>query len=1122
MRRARAAIPPDQHVRDGAIQDLDTSIFLKAGAGTGKTSVLIGRLLEVVRQGRAELREVVAITFTEKAAGELRGRVRRELHAALTGADAREADRLRQAMEQVDAAHIETIHAFASSLLRERPLEAGLDPNFTVLDAVSEQLAFDQDWQDWLWLEEEGSARPRIERCLRLGLRLEQLRNLTHAVAGFRDLDPREPAAPVPAAPAVCKESRQTARRLLDLAEGVSAAVKAQAERLPAQLERMAGLPEPALEAALASLVLPSPRLGRGKGEARIRYAEALAEFAERHAAYADGVRAQALAEFIEVAYAFVLDAAARRRRRGTLDFQDLLIGARDLLVKQPHVRRYFRQRFKYLFVDEFQDTDPLQAEIVMLLAARNDPTDWRQVELSPGRLFIVGDPTQSIYRFRRADIDVYEEVEKIYRTAAERDRHSARVDVVEVNFRSRPALVGWYNHVFDTLIRRPHDFPQAQADYQRLTPFRLEQGPAVIHLLPNAGVSWRRIGDARREEAAALVRFVETVVRTDELPVLVRDPDAAEGSRRVRYRDICFLIRNRTDLEIYTGALEAAGIPYHLDSGRGFFLQQEVRDAAAILTALDDPSDEVAVVAALKSAPFAASDQELLEFATFADGNGRRGRFRLTSDALPEGYQGALREPLALLRRLAEDKADLPLPSYVDRVLRETHLLEIQLARGSAQRAANLQVIVQRAADFAANEVDSLRPFVRWLSTQTRTDLAEAEAPVTEVDEDVVRILTIHQSKGLEFPLVVLAKMASAEAPDRSIAVVNWAEERIDFQIGPRERRFATPGYAAAKERQRVYEQSEERRLLYVAATRARDWLVLPVFFTDRARGYHAAFEEALPGWTNPDYEVTAPGALTYRVEQLVPARRVVTEPVVPDMVALEKAWRAAHAEARERGRARERYVAPSRLGGDVVKEARETEPADRSAELTDRSLAAEDGRALAGGESGDSVLLATAGSDGRVRGVALHDALFLADFDDWELSEWRARKLCKEQGLDDVVEEVVGDLRTTFHSALLERVRAAERVERELPLVTVEPTLVSEGYVDLAFRELAGWVLVDYKSDLAPSVETIAGYERQVRAYVRMFRQTGEPVAEACLLFTASGETHPVPLEDLSDAGA
>ena len=204
------------------------------------------------------------------------------------------------------------------------------------------------------------------------------------------------------------------------------------------------------------------------------------------------------------------------------------------------------------------------------------------------------------------------------------------------------------------------------------------------------------------------------------------------------------------------------------------------------------------------------------------------------------------------------------------------------------------------------------------------------------------------------------------------------------------------------------------------------------------------------------------------------------------------------------------------------MVKEARETEPADRSAELTDRSLAAEDGRALASGESGDSVLLATAGSDGRVRGVALHDALFLADFDNWELSEWRARKLCKEQGLDDVVEEVIGDLRTTFHSALLERVRAAERVERELPLVTVEPTLVSEGYVDLAFREPAGWVLVDYKSDLAPSVETIAGYEQQVRAYVRMFRQTGEPVAEACLLFTASGETHPVPLEDRSDAGA
>ncbi|MEE9277368.1 MAG: UvrD-helicase domain-containing protein [Dehalococcoidia bacterium] len=1109
--------PPDQRVRDGAIRDLDTSIFLQAGAGTGKTSVLVGRLIEVVRTGRAELRETVAITFTEKAAGELRDRVRRELYHALQSADAAEAARLRRAIAQVDSAHIETIHAFASSLLRERPLDAGLDPNFTVLDAVSEQLAFDQDWQDWLWSEEEGSARPRIERCLRLGLRLDQLRGLAHTIAEFRDLAPRQQAQPVPPPQGEYEAALAAARSLRELAPAVSPAVDAQAQRLLEQLERLHDLPPPALEAELVNLDLPSARLRQGKGEARIRYKEALQQLADRHAAYAERVRSQALADFIEVTYEFVLSAAQGRRRSGTLNFQDLLIEARDLLLRESRVRHYFRDRFKFLFIDEFQDTDPLQAEIVMLLAARNDPRDWRDVELVPGRLFIVGDPKQSIYRFRRADIDIYADAEAIFRAAAEREPDSARVAVLEANFRSRPELVQWHNHVFSALIQRPASFPNAQPDYQRLTPFREEQGPAVIDLLPNTGVSWRRIGDARTDEATAIARFIETVVHSTELPVEVREKPAGEqpvgeketGTQRPRYRDVCLLVRNRTNLEIYTGALDAAGIPYHLDSGRGFFLQQEIRDAAAILTALDDPSDEVAVVAALKSAPFAASDLELLEFVQAG------GRFRLEPQSIPEQYDGALRGPLQQLLTLEERKATLPLPAFVDHVLRETHLMEIQLARGGAQRAANLQIIVQRAADFVANEVDSLRPFVRWLGTQTRTDLAEAESPVTEVEEDVVRILTIHQAKGLEFPIVVLAKMAAADAPDRSIAVVNREEERIDFQIGLRDRRFATPGYAAAQERQSVYERCEERRLLYVAATRARDWLVLPVFFTDRARGYHADLEEALPGWMNPDYEVEAPGVVTYRAEHLAPVRRVRKEITAPDAVALWKRWQATHQAALDAGKPRREFVVPSQLGHDLPKQARETEPPDHSAAAADRAAAAEDGSALAGSDAADSILLGADGGDGRARGIALHDALFLADFNDWDLSERRARKLCAERGLAELEGEVLADLRTTFGSEMFDRVRAAAHVERELPLVTVEPDRVSEGYVDLAFREADGWVLVDYKSDRQPSPDTIAGYERQVQEYARMFRHVGERVAEAYLLFTVSGKAHPVPLQ-------
>ena len=566
--------------------------------------------------------------------------------------------------------------------------------------------------------------------------------------------------------------------------------------------------------------------------------------------------------------------------------------------------------------------------------------------------------------------------------------------------------------------------------------------------------------------------------------------------------------MRNRTELELYAEALEANGVPYHLDSGRGFFLQQETRDAAALLTALDDPSDEVAVVATLKSAPFSASDLELLEFAQAG------GRFRIDPASVPTQYEGPLRDQYTLLLRLLQEKARMSLPTFVDHVFRETHLLEIQLARRSAQRAANLHLIVQRATDFAANDVDSLRPFVRWLSTQTRADLAEAEWPVTEVDENVVRILTIHQAKGLEFPIVVLAKMASAQAPDRSIAVVNRESGTIDFQVGQREARFQTPGFAEAQARQQRYEAAEERRLLYVAATRARDYLVLPTFFTDRATGYHAELEEALPGWMTLDYDVQAPGMANVRVEQLVQTSRPVRPAPQPDLTSTLDRWRTAHEQALAAGASTQRFVTPSRIGHDAPKEPRETEPRQRSADEIDRTVAADDSGSLGSSDPGDSIFDDAGSGRGRDLGTLIHDALRAAELNDLQVSIRRARNLCAERGRDELADEVVQHLRATLESELFDRVRAADRVERELPLVLADPDHVIEGYVDLAFRDEESWTLVDYKSTRRPSPETLEAYDGQVRAYVEAFQATGAQVGGAFLLFTAHGESRGVPL--------
>jgi ATP-dependent helicase/nuclease subunit A len=311
-----------------------------------------------------------------------------------------------------------------------------------------------------------------------------------------------------------------------------------------------------------------------------------------------------------------------------------------------------------------------------------------------------------------------------------------------------------------------------------------------------------------------------------------VADPTENAALRPIRFRDICILVETRTKVEIYTDALIARRVPFTLDGGREFFQRQEIRDIAAILRALDDPSDEVSLVAALKSEAFACSDVELLAYKL------RGGRFSILA---PQIDSDPVSDALLRLRALFEEKAHHGLPAFVDRVVRESFLADARLLNpAQRQRAANLKLVVQRAADFAANEIDSLRPFIRWVSERQQEGAQEMESQVSESDDDVVRISTIHGAKGLEFPVVILAKLAGGDAPDRDRTVVDREANRLEFQVGSKDAQFASPGFPDAWKKEAVYAEAETRRLLYVAATRAKDFLVLPLYRSDSYPGRH------------------------------------------------------------------------------------------------------------------------------------------------------------------------------------------------------------------------------------------------------------------------------------------
>ena len=1129
--------PVDQALRSAAISELGTSFFLEAGAGTGKTRILVERVVEIVRRGAAEIQEVVVITFTEKAAGELRARVRDRLQESLDDAgdgndvddvDDVERQRYRAALRNLVSAHIETIHGFASSLLRDFPLHAGIDPGFHQLDEVGGEVDFRERWSDWIW-SVAGSQLAAVERCLTLGMSLATVNEVAIILDRYRELA----SSPPTAAPVAATVVLQQLIALIDRADAIAPACHRADDRCLQQfraLRRAVGgvqyatLTAPpsrrgvALETTLHALQVAPRRLVGARAnwasrEQLERMRQLLGEARSRIEIYQTGLNEHALYDLTRALNDFVGQAADSRRREGRLNFDDLLIEARRLVVEHPEVREVLRRRIRYLLVDEFQDTDPLQAELMFLLAddgsgAAGSPPDWRRVRLTPGKLFVVGDPKQSIYRFRRADIDTYLAAREVFRRQP--DAH-ARVDSVVQNFRSVPEITTWINTNFSSVMRSDREFPNAQPDYRAIDADRDAAGePRVVLLYPRAPVADLALAELRADEALAVARLVTDLAGNDAWQ-LADDPTHPDRRRPVALRDICILVESRTAIELFTRALAALHVPYILDGGRAFFQRQEVRDLAAILRALDDPSDEVALVAALKSDAFCCSDVELLEY---RNAGGRFSLFAADGDR-----DSAVDRALARLRVLYEAKAHLTLPALVERAMRESLLMEPLLAiDADRQRAANLKLIVERAVEFAANEVDALRPFVRWLVRRQIEGARETESQLSEIDEDVVRIMTIHSAKGLEFPVVILAKLSAWEGGARTRTVVDRTRAAIEFEVGSGQQRFRTPGFAAASHRESVYQQAEEARLTYVATTRARDLLVISAYQSNNNPGLFRHLD-SVPSWVAAvDRELPqAPGEARIMLDGELAGRprAAAARPQFPaDLVEL---WQHRLQQRREQVRAGPRYLTPSRLTEDELKYPRETEPRDRSEEDRDQDVRDETERALGTAEGADGALF-VGSSTARRRGALVHEVLYRCDLADPASAALWAQRLTANRGLPELAGEVAAYARRILESDGMRRVLAANRVLRELPLVwyDAERDTYIEGYADLAFEEPAGWVIADYKTDAGASAAgdsagaLIEHYRPQVEAYRRAVAATGIRVTECGLWLAATGELH------------
>ena len=874
----------DADARTRIRESLGESLVVEAAAGTGKTSELVARIVEVLARGDTTVDRILAVTFTEKAAGELKLRLREGLERARqpsAGPDASgdEADapagdaatHLDHAIAHLEEAQVSTIHGFCADLLRERPVEAGVDPRFEVMDDRAAQRLFRQSFETWLHgaLDEQPPGVRRALRRRSVLFRFEEspaadtgptdrLRRAAWQLAEWRDFTrpwrresfPREAVVDQVVAhlnefaALTDKAANRRSDRLFLATQPARALVQAirATDSVRPRRRDYDGIEAQLVELA-ANRDFTHPRRGAGT-----QYGGnvARAHVLDRHTKMVDVL--QRFAKVADADLAAHLQAELRepierydrlKIEAGRLDFVDLLLKARDLIRDRDSVRHDAQQRYARIFVDEFQDTDPLQAEILLLLASGDpDERDWRKVTPGPGKLFLVGDPKQSIYRFRRADVGVYRQVTE------QLGRRGVASIALSTSFRAVPIIQRLVNRAFAPLMGSAEDAAATASPpgYVPLAPHREDEPsqPAVVALPVPSPYGFRGRMTGRAIEASlpdAVGAFVDWIVRESGWTVTERTTaPAADGAAPARVpvepRHVAVLFRRFDSwgadvTRPYVDAFEARGIRHLLVGGRSFHEREEVGALRAALAAIEWPDDELSVFATLRGPLFAVDDETLFAY---------RHRFRrLHPFRVPDEAAGAegdgadrflpITDGLELLARLHRQRNDVPIARIVGQLLEETRAhAAFVMQRAGEQVLANVLQIGEMARDYEAGGGLSFRGFIEHLRDEAAERQA-GEAPILEEGSDGVRIMTVHGAKGLEFPVVVLG--------DPTARLYRTTAGRfIDSASGLCALRLAgwSPLDLLDHQQEEIERDREEGvRLAYVAATRARDLLVVP-----------------------------------------------------------------------------------------------------------------------------------------------------------------------------------------------------------------------------------------------------------------------------------------------------
>jgi ATP-dependent exoDNAse (exonuclease V) beta subunit len=946
-----------------------------------------------------------------------------------------------------------------------------------VLDEIASQIAFETRW---LAFVDHIIEEPELDRPLRLllaaGTKVNHLHQVAVAFGENWDLVAERVGSDLPHVPPLDVDPLLEA---IDTVVALGDRCTDGTDRLFARLSelaewasklRAAGDEDFRLELLGQAPSFKAGNMGRQANWPNIKAVQArVVALEDVRNQLRDRIQQACLAHIAEELARFTISAAEERRRAGELEFHDLLVLARTVLrdpVHGPDVRDALRERYQRLLLDEFQDTDPIQVELAVLIGSTDPDADakpWSEIEVGPGRLFFVGDPKQSIYRFRRADIATF---------LRARDALGSRVEELTTNFRTGRPILDWINHAFSRLITEQHE---SQPAYVPLDPYRPAppSGPAVAFLGPEIHPKEWKADDLREAEAADVAAAIHQA-KAEGWSVF--DEDTKQW-RPAGWRDIAVLLPARTSLRVLERALEHAGIPYRAETSSLVYGTQEIRDLLMVARAIEDPTDSLAVVAALRTPGFGCGDDDLYTWRHSYHGNWDHQR--PAPEAAPA--DDIVRQGLSWLTELHRERIWLSPSQVLERIVRERRLMEIAFV-GHRPRDLwrRLRFVVDQCRAWEEAGGTTLRDYLSWVQLQAAEGSRVIEAVLPETDDEAVRILTVHGAKGLEFPITALSGMTTKLVnPQRGVQVGfppggGWAlhlkkdletAEFVDYQ--PIEEQM---------------DRHERLRLLYVAATRARDHLIVSVH--RKPNGTTSADVLYNAGWNPALVEALALPAGGADAAA-APAESAVE---LPDLLPFDE-WEREHAAALASA-TRPVAVSATRLAEDAARAAQAELLEGMEKEARDIDLPP-----WQKGRYGSAI------------GRAVHGVLQTIDLASGDGLE----EACAAQAAAEGVLGKEAVIEAFCRSALAsEVVQRAARLPhwREVYVGIPYGDGVLEGYIDLLYRDDDGLVVVDYKTDAWRNEADLAAkvdrYRVQLQAYEQAVAEAvGKAVSRLQLLF-------------------